>query len=538
MKRKVPSGGFILACIINYFEFTFIWGVFTDFRVGQIVALPTLILTYVITYAILKTPLVDFYYKYKLSLRIPTETEGKRIKSAWDLVLRGGADKNIRIPANLNIYVINDNQVGAFAVGSRIIVVHTALLMKRFSDEEIAGVLGHELGHIVNGDTVSLLISMQGSKIFDGIIWLYKAMAWLMQKVIRLLFTFIGIEETEGDICAGISVGRIAEYFFMIPGKIIDLFAWFFIRVETAGYMLFNRKDEFAADKFSVSIGLGNGLRDCLLQISKKKEVNKFSIEYILQGTHPPISERVEKIDNMLYLAQDSLDKENAIETENVEETFKCIDKTAEITRARNKYYSEKDQFEIALQRMQTGDEKHGFSLLKILADKEYPKAYTEVGKCYLYGIGVERNINSAVLYLKKALEFEDAEGIYLLAECYASVKDRDKYSPVAFKCYYKSAKLGYKAAIAKVGLCCLEGKGTEKNEKVAYNLLRTAVEINNDQRVAYFLAKCYIEGIGTSQDMRKGIVVLKRGIECGCEEIDKAKRLLKSCTADNFERK
>lgn len=535
MKRKLPSGGFIFACVINYFEFSFIWGLLSDFRIGLIAALPTLI----VVYAIVLTPWSDFYYRHKLELRTPNEKELKRIQSAWELVLKGVADNNIRIPENLKIYVKDDNEPNAFAVGTGTIAIHTAMLMGRIRDDEIAGILGHELGHIVNGDTVSLLMSIQGSNVLNLILWFYKIMAWLMEKTITGMFTILGIVWSDGNLNAGVLLGKIVGYVGVIAGRIIDFFAWIIVRIETAGYMLFSRQDEFAADKFSVSIGLGKGLRDCLIKISSRERVNKFSIEYILQGTHPPTSERVEKIEIMMRQMQAAEKKDITEETANVvkNESSTHLNKVVEIVDMDKECYSDEQKFKIALKCIQDGETQQGFSMLKILADKEYPKAFTELGRCYLYGIGVESSKNNAVQYLKKALEFKDAEGIYLLAECYASVGRQDKYTAAAFKFYYKSALLGHNAAIAKVGLCCLEGKGTEKNEKIGYNWLKTAVEKRNYQKAAYPLAKCYIEGIGTPKDIRKGVAVLKRGIECGCDDIDKANDLMKNCMLDKSEK-
>lgn len=535
MKRKFPSGGFIFACVINYLEFTFIWGLFSDFRIGFIAALPTLI----VVYAIVLTPWSDFYYRHKLGLRTPNEKELKRIKLAWGLVLKGTADNNIRIPENLKIYVKDDNEANAFAVGTSTIAIHTGMLMGRIRDDEIAGVLGHELGHIVNGDTVSLLMSIQGSNVLDLIFWFCKFLVWLMEKAITIMFTILGTVWSEGNLNAGVLLGKIVGYTGVITGKIIDFFAWIIVRIETAGYMLFSRQDELAADRFSVLLGLGKGLKDCLIKISGRERVNKFSIEYILQGTHPPTSERVEKIEIMMRQMQDAEKKEIIEETANTEkdEPSTHINEVVEIVDLDKERYSDEQQFKIALKCIQNGETKQGFSMLKILADKEYPKAYTELGRCYLYGIGVEGSKNNAVHYLKKALEYKDAEGIYLLAECYASAGSQDKYMAAAFKCYYNSALLGHTAAIVKVGLCCLDGKGTKKNEKAAYNWLRTAVEKRNYQKAAYSLAKCYIEGIGTPKDIRKGVAVLKRGIECGCDDIDKAKDLMKNCMFGKLEK-
>ena len=79
------------------------------------------------------------------------------------------------------INVIDDPQLNAFASGinkSTYTVTVTTGLMKRLNDDELAGVIGHELTHIRNRDTRLLITSI----IFVGII------STIMSIVVRMLF--------------------------------------------------------------------------------------------------------------------------------------------------------------------------------------------------------------------------------------------------------------------------------------------------------------------------------------------------------------
>jgi len=54
-------------------------------------------------------------------------------------------------PADVDVYIINDDELNAFVGGGQNIFVHTGLLLAAESPNEIIGVLAHETGHIAGG---------------------------------------------------------------------------------------------------------------------------------------------------------------------------------------------------------------------------------------------------------------------------------------------------------------------------------------------------------------------------------------------------
>jgi len=54
-------------------------------------------------------------------------------------------------PAKLNIRVVIDPQYNAFVLGDGTIYMHSGLLLKAEDVLEVAGVMAHEVGHIVSG---------------------------------------------------------------------------------------------------------------------------------------------------------------------------------------------------------------------------------------------------------------------------------------------------------------------------------------------------------------------------------------------------
>lgn len=66
------------------------------------------------------------------------------------------------IPFNRNnIYIVNDDSLNAFVGDGNNMFVHTGTLMKANDENEIAGVLAHETGHIMGGHILRQKIKLQ-----------------------------------------------------------------------------------------------------------------------------------------------------------------------------------------------------------------------------------------------------------------------------------------------------------------------------------------------------------------------------------------
>jgi predicted Zn-dependent protease len=60
-------------------------------------------------------------------------------------------------PLTVDIIVVKSPEINAFTLPGRLICVNTGLIREMKSAEEMAGVLGHELSHVVHRDPVALL---------------------------------------------------------------------------------------------------------------------------------------------------------------------------------------------------------------------------------------------------------------------------------------------------------------------------------------------------------------------------------------------
>lgn len=63
----------------------------------------------------------------------------------------------------LSFHIVNDSSVNAFAIPGGIIVVHSGLISEAQSAEELAGVLAHEVGHVVHRHSFTQMAEVLGT---------------------------------------------------------------------------------------------------------------------------------------------------------------------------------------------------------------------------------------------------------------------------------------------------------------------------------------------------------------------------------------
>ncbi|HSU29544.1 MAG TPA: M48 family metallopeptidase, partial [Chitinophagaceae bacterium] len=193
------------------------------------------------------------------------------------------------------IYIIEDDSLNAFASGINAKTYSVTLsrgIIDKLDDEELEGVIGHELTHIRNRDTRLLIISI----IFVGIF------AFLANMAFRSI-RFSSGRKKDGGYIVLIALAVTAVCYF------ISIFLRFGI----------SRSREYLADAGSAEMtkkpyALANALRkidgDPLIEAVTRSDVAQLFIENPqtekksfftgLFSTHPPIKKRIELLDQFV----------------------------------------------------------------------------------------------------------------------------------------------------------------------------------------------------------------------------------------------
>ncbi|HMN33753.1 MAG TPA: M48 family metallopeptidase [Chitinophagaceae bacterium] len=201
--------------------------------------------------------------------------------------------------------IINSNGLNAFASGineKSYTVTLTSGIIESLDDEELEGVIAHELTHIRNKDVRLLIISI----IFVGIF------SYTMQIAFRALFNGGGSSRRNGKNDKG---GKV---YILLAILAITALAYFFSFLFK---MALSRKREYLADSGAVEMtknpeGLARALekiaKNSIISEVKNKDVQQMYIEHSSENsddfftglngifaTHPPIEKRIAFLRNI-----------------------------------------------------------------------------------------------------------------------------------------------------------------------------------------------------------------------------------------------
>ena len=160
-------------------------------------------------------------------------------------------------------------------------------------------------------------------------------------------------------------------------------------------------------------------------------------------------------------------------------------------------------------------------------AEQGDAQAQYNLGVCYALGDGVEKNPTEAVKWCRKAAEQGNAQAQYNLGFCYDFGNGVEKNLSEAVKWYRKAAEQGLASAQYNLGVCYTKGNGVEKNLSEAVKWYRKAAEQGN-AKAQYNLGVCYYKGQGMIQNNIKAYAWIAVASANGYDDATKALQLLK----------
>lgn len=230
------------------------------------------------TYAILITgclaalalsPLGEAFFRLINGCRAPTLKEEEKLRSIFESVCQdAGLDSQ-----KYDLFVSDEKFPNAFACGQRTVCV-TFTMLANSSEEQLQGVLAHELAHHVNGDARRLVI-----------FWVLTVIAQVIASIGGFISGIFGGDGRDGLWIASFVLSALVLSF--------NLLLWAPIKI---GQALGSRQQEFAADAYAVEVGHGEGLHAALTSI-QPLEGKPRGFMGMIYASHPKISERIKRIE-------------------------------------------------------------------------------------------------------------------------------------------------------------------------------------------------------------------------------------------------
>lgn len=178
---------------------------------------------------------------------------------------------------HMEICIIDSLTVNACAMGRHTIAV-TRGAVETFTEDELKGILLHEIGHIVRGDTKATLLNMIGNGLFSIGVIIIKFALLILDLVLLPFF-----KKTNGITA-------------LISSLIHFIFDILLIGFTLAGNIILSinsRENEYRADRFAFENGYGEDLISALYILQKMSLGEDMELIKRMQASHPHIAKRI-----------------------------------------------------------------------------------------------------------------------------------------------------------------------------------------------------------------------------------------------------
>jgi len=228
--------------------------------------------------------------KWSMKVQIIDKPRNSSEEWLFKTIERQSKEAGIGMP---EIGIFEAQQANAFATGAnrnKALVAVSSGMMQRFNKDEIEAVLGHEVGHVANGDMITLAL-IQGV-VNTFVMFLARVVGFVVDRVVLKNEQGLGIGYFITTIAAEIVLAILAS----------TIVFWF------------SRRREFVADRDGARLGSRGGMINALQRLKAESQVpnqlpesmrafgitgGKRSGFKALFMTHPPLEDRIAALQNM-----------------------------------------------------------------------------------------------------------------------------------------------------------------------------------------------------------------------------------------------
>ena len=148
------------------------------------------------------------------------------------------------------------------------------------------------------------------------------------------------------------------------------------------------------------------------------------------------------------------------------------------------------------------------FKWIKKSADQGNKVGLYCLARFYIEGIGVAKNREEAMKYLKKSAQLGYLKSYVMLGAGYSLYYNDEKQS---LDWLWQGFDQGDLDCRVEIGRRFLIGKGVAKNESKGFQLIEEAYQSGNKRAISA-LGLCYLDGLGTTKDPTRAFALFKEG--------------------------
>jgi heat shock protein HtpX len=222
--------------------------------------------------------------------RKPLRGEEARLSPAMDELLQKAESKR-----RVRVWIDESRELNAYATGYHTIVISRGLL-EDLSPVELRGVLAHELGHLLSGDTIVATALLTAGLLPKAVFGVCRAGVFVLRSalvrvnilagVVILLVTGVLLDRVH--LLKAVAAVLLFVLLFMVLNKVFKFSA-----------LMLGRLAEYRQDAFAFRLGYGDGLRRALERLAASEEGGPSRYYIVMHSTHPVIFKRIRRLEKM-----------------------------------------------------------------------------------------------------------------------------------------------------------------------------------------------------------------------------------------------
>ena len=218
-----------------------------------------------------------------LEARKPSALEAATLQQAWRRVAQAN---HISIDSFV-LAVVDSNEINAFASGGHLVVV-SSYAVNQLDQNELTGVLAHEISHHLGSHTVALTIAQ-----------------WLSLPILLLARIGFILQRVAERISNTFKSGLNALKFIgLLISAALTVVSSLFVAALVVSQALSNAvgyESEFQADRRAVRMGFGNELLIALKHVvDDSQNYDEQTSSALVVSAHPPVRERINRLEALL----------------------------------------------------------------------------------------------------------------------------------------------------------------------------------------------------------------------------------------------
>jgi len=247
---------------------------------------------YTVTLSLAFTPTGEKLFKLLNGVR-PLYTKREKAKImpiADDIQCDINSKTRNRFP-KIEINISDSLIPNAFAIGENTIVV-TKGLIESMTETQIKGILAHEYGHLIHGDTKAVVFTFIGNGVLN-------ITAVVVQKLLRCIISVLDSVSRASGMMGTVITGIFSGTFRIV----LFIFEALLFIVQFGGELILKakyRRNELCADSFAFRMNYGEELVEALYDIELMSSGQTLTIMEQLRASHPHIAKRIGYLEHLI----------------------------------------------------------------------------------------------------------------------------------------------------------------------------------------------------------------------------------------------